>query len=100
MSVITRKECPEHGNDTGLVRTGRGGTTCGHAISAYRNCDKVLVEVEYVPASQLAGAVEDRDALAAYVAWRWNPIGDAPIDLDDLAELMARLGYTILGGSR
>jgi hypothetical protein len=44
------------------------------------------------------GAVADRDALAAYVAWRWTPVGDAPITLDDLRMLMARLGHTLPGG--
>lgn len=58
MSVIARSECPEHGTDFGLVRTLHGVKTCGHEVAPYRNCRRELVEVEYVPASQLRGAVE------------------------------------------
>jgi hypothetical protein len=52
----------------------------------------------FVLEAEPRGAVADRDALAAYVAWRWTPVGNAPITLDDLRMLMARLGHTLPGG--
>jgi hypothetical protein len=60
MAVITRRECPEHGavpHDSPICerREYPNGEPCGRA----------LVKVEYVPATQLAGAVEASEAAAA-----------------------------------
>lgn len=49
------------------------------------------------PEHGMKALMRERDALAAYVAWRWNPAGDAPITLDDLRTLMARLGHALPG---
>jgi hypothetical protein len=52
MSVIERKECPQHGADRML------GHRCRVMERPYVICNREGVIVEYVPADQLAGAVE------------------------------------------
>lgn len=52
MTVIARWECPEHGADSGP------GKRCGRMARPYVLCHREKVKVEYVPASQLAGAVD------------------------------------------
>jgi hypothetical protein len=56
MSVIARKECPIHGHDTRAYML-QGELRCG-VECPIATCGQVLVEVEYVPASQLRGAVD------------------------------------------
>lgn len=57
MGVIRRKECPEHGANTGMAYTQRGVLHCGN--QGARRCGKVLEDREYVLASELRGAVKD-----------------------------------------
>lgn len=84
-AVIERQECPEHGTDTGMVRTGRGGERCGHSIKTYRTCDRELVTVRYVPEVQLTEAVETLRKIAA------GPDGAPYSELWSKAEAQAAL---------
>jgi hypothetical protein len=48
---------------------------------------------KYVPASQLAGAEEDRGKLAAYLRWRLNPQqGPAPLTYAEVLDFIGRFG--------
>lgn len=64
MTVIRRWECPTHGPDFGIASGSTTGTRwCQHC----RIPASVLVEVEYVPASQLQGAVSALASVTALV---------------------------------
>lgn len=63
MTVIRRWECPVHGSDTGMNYSIEGKLRCGAPVVYGATCATALQEVEYVPTSQLRGAVSEAVAL-------------------------------------
>jgi hypothetical protein len=62
MGLIERWECPEHG----ATRISRPFGSCGAPRCG--TCGKVAIRVEYIPASQFAGAVEANAGLREAVS--------------------------------
>lgn len=61
-------------------------------VENYR-ADGWRVTGPYVPADQLTGAVEERDKLAAYLLWTFDPDeGRAPMSFTEMRALLDRIG--------